>query len=120
MKILNVETIEGHREEKMGTMKIYFFIEDSVYPEDRVAQERRLLPQVIKAANELLPHWNQIRADAKISYSRNAGCRCGCSPGFIVRDTCTRHHVYVEVAQEGYQTPDQVLAAAIEHQIASL
>ncbi len=38
-----------------------------------------LIKDVIRAMKELYP-------DSKITFSHKAGCRCGCSPGYYVKD----------------------------------
>lgn len=40
---------------------------------------KALLKDVIKLLKELYP-------DSKVTFSQKAGCRCGCSPGYYVKD----------------------------------
>ena len=62
-------------------------------------QNRRSRPY--KAYREMLPEiFEQLKLphDTKVSWSQLAGCRCGCSPGFIFKE---RHGFDVFVKIEG-------------------
>jgi len=54
-----------------------------------------------------------IPANVKISWSRTAGCSCGCSPGFIVhsKDVLFRCDVHVTISADAPKTTDPELAA---------
>ena len=45
-----------------------------------VAAQRAVLKEATSI--EGLPEWLQALLDGKLSFSRKAGCSCGCSPGF--------------------------------------
>lgn len=47
-----------------------------------VKNERAVAEQAIAEVEEL----HNMLADLKLSYSRYAGCTCGCSPGFVASD----------------------------------
>jgi len=52
-----------------------------------VAEKRKVLRAVLKALGE---------EDVKDSFSRKAGCKCGCSPGFILKGYQKGMLMYVE------------------------
>ncbi len=50
---------------------------------------KQVIPVVLKKMN--------LPADTKVKWSQFAGCKCGCSPGFIVLDSAGKT-VYVDIA----------------------
>lgn len=55
-----------------------------------VRWKKEVLPEVLAKYN---------LSTSKISWSRKAGCRCGCSPGFIVKDA-RGFDIHVEVSDD--------------------
>lgn len=51
---------------------------------------RDVMPEIIRLA--------ELHPDTKVVWSRTAGCGCGCSPGFIVKDH-SRFDVWVDVEE---------------------
>lgn len=40
--------------------------------------KRKVIPEILRQAG--------LPADTKVSFSQKCGCRCGCSPGFYIKD----------------------------------
>lgn len=52
---------------------------------------------------EVLPFVRQklnLGDEVKFRWSQKAGCRCGCSPGFIVDGIYTRQDIFVTISDE--------------------
>ncbi len=87
-----------------GKARVYFFHEGESILEgfgNRVARPadlyRTYLPQVAEAMG--LPR------TTKFKWSQKAGCRCGCSPGFICGDAFAKD-VFVTLSKEAPKTND--------------
>jgi hypothetical protein len=55
------------------------------------AYKKEVIPQILEKAG--------LPADTKVSWSQKAGCSCGCSPGFLLPDSCWGFKVYVTVSE---------------------
>lgn len=51
---------------------------------------------------EVLPQLFRLLGlnDVQVSWSQKAGCRCGCSPGFIVKTDNVAYDIYVDVTDK--------------------
>ena len=85
MTITNLKYIAKDRNESRK-LRVYFFPEKESIMDNLlkrrsrpVDEYRRLLPKVFT--------WAGLPADTKASWSQRAGCRCGCSPGFVLNTT---------------------------------
>ena len=91
--------VKEQPERERSKTRVYFFADKSagwmydLEPKDRVRNYRKLLGQVESAIREACPNAGEL----KFSWSWNAGCRCGCSPGFIV-DGLRGVNVFVDLA----------------------
>ena len=103
LHITSIDTRPFARDERASRPRIYFFPEGATLREnlrnrhDRPHKVyREFLPEVLRSLG--LPE------DAKVSWSQKAGCPCGCSPAFIVKDprlSDYRRHVYVTLSERG-------------------
>jgi hypothetical protein len=74
----------GRKDKQEAYTRIYFFheketiLEGFFYGRDNRPQKeyRKLLPEVFKRMD---------KEPMEVKWSQNAGCSCGCSPGFIVK-----------------------------------
>jgi len=86
-------------QEKISRTKIYFFPKGENVIEQVWKRRLRphnvlykpLLPEVIKLAN--LPE------DVKFHWSQQAGCSCGCSPGFVSENHSGKD-IFVDIEEE--------------------
>lgn len=103
LHVTRIDTQPFSYDERASRPRIYFFPEGETIWENLLNRHdrphkvyREFLPEVLRSLG--LPE------DAKVSWSQKAGCSCGCSPAFIVKDprlSNYRHHVYVTLSERG-------------------
>ena len=64
---------------------------------------------IVKAKREMLNSVLPLLCDApeelKITFSRKAGCSCGCSPGFLIKGLPARTDIWVELEKPAAPEP---------------
>jgi hypothetical protein len=92
---MRIEPHNKHRTDRTTKPRVYVWPSETVLEQllNRRARpvseyRKNILPEVLKYLN--------LPADTKVRWSQNAGCQCGCSPGFILNTTSrTDLHVYL-------------------------
>jgi hypothetical protein len=82
----------------------HFYDEDDAFKAERkflLKEYRRLMPEIIERIMAIEtdqfgePRFNK---DVKMGFNQKAGCSCGCSPGFVVRDeSCKGYSIWVDL-----------------------
>jgi len=77
---------------RTGRVRVFVFAKMTAETANEIATikiERKILPQILREAG--------LNPRSKTLYSGVAGCKCGCSPGFIVTGAERRWDIYVNV-----------------------
>lgn len=98
MKTLDIDVRDAEPKERSKKTRVYIFIKNENIIENLENRRNRpcdqyrkeVMPGVLKEMN--LPE------DTKFSWKQNAGCRCGCSPGFIIADVYGKE-VFVNITK---------------------
>ena len=97
MSILNVEV--RMNEKKWAKTKVYFFINNESVIKNLVERKqrpyteyRKMLPKVIEITKS---HGIDLEG-MKFNWSQYAGCKCPCSPGFVVNEHYN-YNVFVNI-----------------------
>lgn len=97
---MNVKVLKHDPRERTSHTRVYFHHDETLLQNlrDRRSRPHRyyrtLLPQVFA---EVLRQegWTWDLGAVDVAWSQKAGCRCGCSPGFIVRGAYRSWDVHV-------------------------
>ena len=100
LRIQEIKVKEHHRVVLNNPVKtrVYFFVADESILENLTKRfhrpyeaYRKILPEVFKQIN--------LPPDIKAKWRQKAGCKCGCSPGFIL-DGDNVKHIFVTITEE--------------------
>ena len=87
IKIFKIKIAEAGCEEKRQKHSRIYIFEKSKTEWSVADYRRQVLPRVLKQMGS---------AECSVTWNRFAGCQCGCSPGFIVKDARARN-AFVEI-----------------------
>lgn len=97
--IKNLKTRKRERNKRSGTYpkpRIYFFHSGETIVDNLMNRRSRpsnLYREVLKTIFEQLG----MDSKTKVVWSQKAGCRCGCSPGFIVQGDKFDEDIFVDI-----------------------
>jgi hypothetical protein len=100
IKVLNVSTKpavggSGHVA-KPRKPRAYIWTKDSRPIPPPTTKGRREMLSAVLTHMGFMPH--HVERIVKMSkFSRNAGCSCGCSPGFIIENTMVSRDIFADV-----------------------
>lgn len=55
----------------------------------------KMIRYVTKIESESIKKALNLNSNATVTYSRKAGCSCGCSPGYIVKNDCFNKKIWI-------------------------
>lgn len=91
-----MEITTGEMERRQTKPRVYFFVKDESVLDNLSNRRNRpknfyrtLLPEIYKKLG--------ISELTKAVWSQKAGCRCGCSPGFILQDEDFAQDIFVDL-----------------------
>lgn len=125
MKIVNVKRVRNspNRPGSGGPitrqLRIYFHPTGSAADgtiTERRREYRRLLDEVYAIARVSMTI-DELQAGRRAAWSAKAGCSCGCSPGFVVKNHMCSYVLWVDVIGDEDLLANERLGAAIERQV---
>lgn len=83
MKVSNITPTSRHRSTRYKQVRLYIDHDETLW-ENFFNRRARPVTEYRKHVVPAALKYLCLPADTKVRWSQNAGCACGCSPGFIV------------------------------------
>lgn len=89
----------GNRAEYEAKPRVYFWFTDESIVDHLFNRKYEPWREFKKVMPDVL---EQAGVKAKYNWSNKAGCKCGCSPGFILTENSNEHYdIFVDVEENG-------------------
>ncbi len=98
MKTVSIEVRDLDPKEKSKKVRVYIFTDGENIMDDLMNRRSRPCDEYRKEVMPGVLKEMGLPTDTKFSWKQNAGCRCGCSPGFIIPGVLDKQ-VFVHISK---------------------
>lgn len=98
MKTLSIDVRDSEYKERSKKARVYIFIKNENIMENLENRRNRPCDQYRKEVMPGVLKEMGLPDNTKFSWKQDAGCRCGCSPGFII-DKVYGKEVFVDITK---------------------